>query len=126
LDFTVVRIDIPTNHTFGHISLEATGPADPCSRCYIIGHPKGRPKEVSLQKNVIVEVIDKKYIHYTADTEKGSSGSPVFNDKWQLIALHHSGGKRKYDIRTDERIWHTNEGILIELITKKLPPHFAL
>ena len=31
-------------------------------------------------------------LHYIADTEGGSSGSPVFNNDWQVIALHHWGG----------------------------------
>ena len=30
-------------------------------------------------------------LHYSADTEPGSSGSPVFNDEWEMVALHHSG-----------------------------------
>ena len=29
--------------------------------------------------------------HYTGDTKPGSSGSPVFSDAWEVIALHHSG-----------------------------------
>ena len=33
-----------------------------------------------------------------ADTEKGSSGAPVFNDFWEVVALHHSGVPR-----TDEQ-----------------------
>lgn len=122
LDFTVVRIDIPTNHTFGFISLKESALAEPLSRCYIIGHPKGRPKEVSLQKNIVLETeVDGKYVHYTTDTQKGSSGSPVFNDKWQVIALHRSAGKTEYDIIKEEFIWHTNEGVLIEFIKNKLP-----
>jgi V8-like Glu-specific endopeptidase len=32
-------------------------------------------------------------VHYRAPTEGGSSGSPVFNDQWEVIALHHKGGK---------------------------------
>ena len=28
--------------------------------------------------------------HYSTDTEAGSSGSPVFNDQWEVVALHHS------------------------------------
>ncbi|MER5327117.1 trypsin-like serine peptidase [Streptosporangium roseum] len=29
--------------------------------------------------------------HYQTDTEPGSSGSPVFNDQWEIVALHHAG-----------------------------------
>jgi hypothetical protein len=30
------------------------------------------------------------YLYYEADTEPGSSGSPVFNRQWEVVALHHS------------------------------------
>ena len=29
---------------------------------------------------------------YLADTLPGSSGSPVLNNRWEVVALHHSGG----------------------------------
>ena len=31
------------------------------------------------------------FIHYSTDTMPGSSGSPVFNDEWMVVSLHHSG-----------------------------------
>ena len=30
------------------------------------------------------------FLHYEADTEPGSSGSPVFDDGWEVVALHHA------------------------------------
>jgi endonuclease G len=27
---------------------------------------------------------------YETDTKPGSSGSPVLNDRWQLVVLHHA------------------------------------
>ena len=27
----------------------------------------------------------------TVSAERGSSGSPVFNDQWEIVALHHAG-----------------------------------
>jgi hypothetical protein len=61
------------------------------ARVCIVQHPAGRRKEVVVNGNRIVEVTDVA-IHYLADTQGGSSGSPVFNLRWELIALHHAGG----------------------------------
>jgi endonuclease G, mitochondrial len=56
----------------------------------IIQHPGGDPQQVALRDNKVVKSLNH-FIHYEADTQPGSSGSPVFNDQWQLVALHHSG-----------------------------------
>ncbi len=56
----------------------------------IIQHPSGRPKQIALRENEVTGVLTD-FLHYQTDTEPGSSGSPVFNDQWQLVALHHSG-----------------------------------
>jgi endonuclease G len=55
----------------------------------IVQHPEGQKKQVALRDNRIVDVLDK-FLHYAADTEPGSSGSPVFNDQWEVVALHHA------------------------------------
>ena len=55
----------------------------------IIQHPRGRPKEVALQDNQVVK-SDGVVLHYVCDTEPGSSGSPVFDNHWRLVALHHA------------------------------------
>ena len=55
----------------------------------IVQHPGGQKKRVALRDNRIVDVFDA-FLHYAADTEPGSSGSPVFNDQWELVALHHA------------------------------------
>jgi endonuclease G len=55
----------------------------------IVQHPRGRKKQVALRENRIVDVLDS-FLHYEADTEPGSSGSPVFDDRWQVISLHHA------------------------------------
>jgi len=56
----------------------------------IVQHPDGRMKEVVLRENRLVARLET-VLHYVADTEPGSSGSPVFNNDWFVVALHHAG-----------------------------------
>jgi len=43
-------------------------------------------------QNNFVEYADTQVVQYTTSTEPGSSGSPVFNDDFEVVAIHHSGG----------------------------------
>ncbi|MEU3933709.1 serine protease [Streptomyces sp. NPDC029044] len=100
----------------------------------IIGHPSGRLKEIALRDNAVLVRLDD-FVHYTTDTEPGNSGSPVFNDQWEVVALHHSGVPRKDGqgrvLRKDGRPWQqgdgddaidwvANEGVRISSILKHL------
>ena len=55
----------------------------------IIQHPDGEPKQLALRENQVVDLLDR-FLHYHTDTARGSSGSPVCNDQWEVVALHHS------------------------------------
>ncbi|MDU6493670.1 serine protease, partial [Bradyrhizobium sp.] len=62
----------------------------------IVQHPSGGLKQVVVRDNQLIDLPENgsavdQYAYYEADTEPGSSGSPVFNDQWEVIALHHSG-----------------------------------
>jgi endonuclease G len=68
----------------------------------IVQHPKGEAKQIVVRENRLLDLPNRKalsgnkqeldqFAYYEADTEPGSSGSPVFNDQWDVIALHHSG-----------------------------------
>jgi endonuclease G len=87
----------------------------------IVQHPDGRYKEVVLRENHLVSRL-KLVLHYVADTEPGSSGSPVFNNEWQAIALHHWGGpwRQRTDARGRRLNTEVNEGIRISAIVKHL------
>jgi hypothetical protein len=85
----------------------------------IIQHPSGRRKEIALQNNQITTLFENT-VRYTTDTENGSSGSPVFDNLWQLVALHHSGGDQAADGR-----WLNNEGIRLDRIVANLRAKFA-
>ncbi len=57
-------------------------------RVYIIQHPTGGYKQIGMHRNIVTRV-DGDRIQYLTDTNAGSSGSPVFNDRWEVVALHH-------------------------------------
>ena len=60
-------------------------------RVIIVQHPKGRHKQIVLNNNrVINNGLYQNFLRYTADSDYGSSGSPVLNTKWELVALHHA------------------------------------
>ncbi|MFC9679548.1 trypsin-like serine peptidase [Streptomyces sp. NPDC056948] len=100
----------------------------------IIGHPDGRLKEIVLRDNAVLVRLDD-FVHYRTDTRPGNSGSPVFNDQWEVVALHHSGVPKKDDqgrvLRTDGQPWRegdgddaiewvANEGVRISSVLKHL------
>lgn len=82
----------------------------------IIQHPGGQMKQISLYYNIVTNKDDR-IIQYLTDTLKGSSGSPVFNSNWDVVALHHSGGGSKPDEPALPRGTKSrNEGIYINKI----------
>ena len=53
-------------------------------------------KQISLYHNIVTSAGVRE-VQYLTDTLKGSSGSPVFNSNWDIVALHHSGGNKKIE-----------------------------
>ncbi|OAI48269.1 hypothetical protein AYO44_07505 [Planctomycetaceae bacterium SCGC AG-212-F19] len=61
---------------------------------FIVQHPEALPLKLALDtKSVLLTNANSTRLRYRTNTEKGSSGSPVFNEHWELIALHHSGDR---------------------------------
>jgi endonuclease I/V8-like Glu-specific endopeptidase len=100
----------------------------------IIQHPSGKSKQLALRENQLIDVLDD-FLHYRTDTAPGSSGSPVFNDQWEVVALHHSGvpnrdpegrilavdGRLWSEDQGEERVdWLANEGARISRIIKHI------
>jgi endonuclease G, mitochondrial len=79
----------------------------------VIGHPSGRLKEIAIRENHVDLVLDD-FLHYSTDTEPGNSGSPVFNDQWEVVALHHAGVSKQDDqgrvLRKDGKLWQNGDG----------------
>ncbi|MBD2516464.1 trypsin-like peptidase domain-containing protein [Nostoc sp. FACHB-973] len=89
LDYTVVNLkDLPD---FGKPLILQKKLMRRDDRVAIIQHPSGRVKKISIQNN-FVAYADNQVLQYTTSTEPGSSGSPVLDDDFQVVGIHHSGG----------------------------------
>lgn len=92
LDFALVAVQASPDELapFGFNRLRTDEPeAELGQFVTIVQHPRGEKKQVALRENRVVDVLDA-FLHYEADTEPGSSGSPVFDDRWQVVSLHHA------------------------------------
>nr|WP_237534628.1 serine protease [Streptomyces sp. SID3343] len=120
---------------FGHIQLIAAAGklvvGDPVN---MVGHPDGRLKEIAIRQNRFTQRFDD-FLQYETDTEPGNSGSPVFNDQWEAVALHHSGVPAHDDAGNILNVhdqpwqpeqgqgaikWLANEGVRVSVILRRL------
>lgn len=89
-DWTLVKIQGDPAAKYGFLQLKTTA-VEKNSFVNIIQHPGGEHKKIGMYHN-LVTYRDANIIQYLTDTMPGSSGSPVFNSRWDVVALHHSGG----------------------------------
>lgn len=105
-------------------------------RVYVIGHPNGGELAISLHDNELIghegppsgnpPVPSCRRVHYRAPTELGNSGSPVFNSSgWEVIALHHKGGKAMPQLNGQDGLYEANEGIWIQSIVEAVRQKFG-
>ena len=131
LDFTLVGVPAEAAAQFGYCPLiTKQGKTDVGDAVTIIQHPNGNKKQIAFRANRVTEILEN-HIRYETDTLGGSSGSPVFNDQWQAIALHHHSVARKdkdgHDLKrdgspasddtpADEIDWAMNQGVRVSRI----------
>ena len=115
-DWTVVQISGDANHEWGAIDIFEVN-IEPTNRVNIIQHPGGGHKQIAIYHN-IVAYADDKIVRYLTDTLPGSSGSPVFNSLWELVAIHHSGGWMLEP--GSKRQVYRNEGINVKCLLSGL------
>lgn len=132
LDYAVVELEQPAKvddrHPFRMV------PARPSlkrgARLNIVQHPKGGPLRFAIRNNFFVRTDERPAMMlYQTDTEPGASGSPVCNDDWQVVALHHASVRVPPELVPQEAIdgdlqtvTLLNEAIPIHEILDDLPP----
>ncbi|MDX1954187.1 MAG: DNA/RNA non-specific endonuclease [Chitinophagaceae bacterium] len=145
LDLCVIGVkekDVSGNHTIrerGYLVLnKEIGKAGVGDFATVIQHPEGHFQQISLRENQILDISRKDALIYESDTARGSSGSPVFNDQWQVIALHSAGVPKKNEegqylderdeiiepiegrIDADRIVWLSNRGTRVSAIMDHL------
>jgi hypothetical protein len=120
LDFTFVWVDEAAEQDMGSIPMErASFTVRRGEQAYVIHHPRGEPKQVSLDDTDILN-IQSTVIHYSSDTDYGSSGAPVLDRQGRLIALHHARDDRTITLPDGPTVNVVNEGIKIGAIAVEL------
>ena len=112
LDYTFIGCDHEyIEHILGISPLEFGNEPSACigDDIFIFQHPKGESKKFSYQK---ISNIERPFVFYQADTDIGSSGSPVLR-KFKLLAIHSKGSDSlKYNkgALCSEILQHVNFG----------------
>lgn len=111
----------------------------------IIQHPAGEKKRLVVHDSTFTLVENgtdaDAFCWYTGDTDKGSSGSPVLNNRWEVLAVHHKAipdtdvnghvldihgkkiAKDRFQESDTQVRWLANEGIRVSRIVGKLEAH---
>ncbi|MEO7328298.1 MAG: serine protease, partial [Minicystis sp.] len=98
----------------------------PSTRLNIVQHAGGGPQKYAIRNNFYVETVEGNLLRYLTDTEPGASGSPVTDDSWQVVALHHAARKVEgaapstLDVAQPKTARFHNEGVAIHAILQQL------
>lgn len=114
LDYALLELETdPTTEGKFNVITPSENPPYEDRIVNILHHPRGQPMKLSTQDNWVKAVKGDRVLYLT-NTEPGSSGSPVFNDNWELVALHHSG--KPVPPSNFPGTTEANEGIIMKAI----------
>lgn len=117
LDYAIVAVEGTPGNEWGTIPITDTPSVEVGQDVFIIQHPGGSPKMIAMSDNEIKHA-GSQFIQYLTDTRPCASGSPVFDDKFNLVALHHLGGKLPEP--NTNLIYYRNQGVRMSAIQADL------
>lgn len=115
LDAALLTLDPPVPTVSPYPIAERLPALEGGPKVYVIGHPGGRSLSISLSDNLLLD-YDDRLLHYRAAAEPGSAGSPIFNQRWELIGMHHAGSDRLPRLKGQPGTYAAREGIQIRRI----------
>jgi hypothetical protein len=82
----------------------------------ILQHPEGKSMKVAICSNAVTAFDQRRgLVQYVTPAKGGSSGSPCFDDDWNVVALHHAQRARAFG--------SIREGVLLEAIIREIGSH---
>jgi hypothetical protein len=81
----------------------------------ILQHPGGDTLKLAISADGVDKVLaERGLVQYSTRARRGSSGSPAFNDDWEVVAIHHAEKSRSFG--------SIREGVLIRNILGEIQP----
>jgi hypothetical protein len=117
-DWTAVAVQGDANARWGALPLRPAT-VNVGDRVNVIQHPGGGYKQLSFYANTVAFVGNTR-IQYLVDTLPGSSGAPVFDRNWNLVAVHHKGGWLPEAGGPPDRTFYRNQGIIVDALVAGL------
>ena len=115
LDYSIVRVQqkngVKVGSKWGHLSLRNGARVLVGQRVNIVQHPNGRFQEIAFRANQVMAVEDS-IVQYITDTDYGTSGAPVCDDWFNVVALHN----QRVPDPNDPHRWYRNQGTAIQAI----------
>jgi V8-like Glu-specific endopeptidase len=93
---------------------------EPAQHVWVIGHPRGtETPQISSGDTTLLD-YDATTLHYSSATQPGSSGSPVFDDLWRLIGIHHSRSQSMRKLNGASGTYAAGAGTRIHAVIENL------
>jgi endonuclease G, mitochondrial len=110
LDYALLKLEADNSSVHQPIQIKEANLPHRDGRLSVLQHPDGQTMKVSLgrQGGITGVYPETGLVQYVGKTAPGSSGSPCFNEQWEVVAMHHAHVSGAFGVKC--------EGILLSAI----------